>query len=117
MFDINVPGKIQFKESETLSPGNSFSMFDTREYKTSPLFRELYYSNTAVTLQSLWSSLPPPPSQQWIFRLSDWAFENHCKYNLSLLQVFGSLLKLLKRRCGCKRTKEWKGLKHVTPLA
>ncbi|XP_067157439.1 omega-amidase NIT2 isoform X2 [Apteryx mantelli] len=30
LFDINVPGKIQFKESETLSPGNSFSMFDTR---------------------------------------------------------------------------------------
>ncbi|XP_029816490.1 omega-amidase NIT2 [Manacus vitellinus] len=29
LFDINVPGKIQFKESETLSPGNSFSMFDT----------------------------------------------------------------------------------------
>ncbi|KAJ7415631.1 Omega-amidase NIT2 [Willisornis vidua] len=28
LFDINVPGKIQFKESETLSPGNSFSMFD-----------------------------------------------------------------------------------------
>ncbi|XP_010565652.1 omega-amidase NIT2 isoform X2 [Haliaeetus albicilla] len=30
LFDINVPGKIQFKESETLSPGNSFSVFDTR---------------------------------------------------------------------------------------
>uniref|UniRef100_A0A8V0XSR4 omega-amidase n=1 Tax=Gallus gallus TaxID=9031 RepID=A0A8V0XSR4_CHICK len=30
LFDINVPGKIQFKESETLSPGDSFSMFDTR---------------------------------------------------------------------------------------
>ncbi|XP_048800669.1 omega-amidase NIT2 isoform X1 [Lagopus muta] len=29
LFDINVPGKIQFKESETLSPGDSFSMFDT----------------------------------------------------------------------------------------
>ncbi|XP_057875194.1 omega-amidase NIT2 [Melospiza georgiana] len=29
LFDINVPGKIQFKESETLSPGNSFSVFDT----------------------------------------------------------------------------------------
>ncbi|NXS53195.1 NIT2 amidase, partial [Brachypteracias leptosomus] len=29
LFDIDVPGKIQFKESETLSPGNSFSMFDT----------------------------------------------------------------------------------------
>ncbi|KAM7178140.1 omega-amidase NIT2 [Macrochelys suwanniensis] len=29
LFDINVPGKIQFRESETLSPGNSFSVFDT----------------------------------------------------------------------------------------
>uniref|UniRef100_A0A6G1RQB3 omega-amidase n=1 Tax=Hypotaenidia okinawae TaxID=2861861 RepID=A0A6G1RQB3_9GRUI len=29
LFDINIPGKIQFKESETLSPGNSLSMFDT----------------------------------------------------------------------------------------
>ncbi|NWZ32907.1 NIT2 amidase, partial [Asarcornis scutulata] len=29
LFDIDIPGKIQFKESETLSPGNSFSMFDT----------------------------------------------------------------------------------------
>ncbi|XP_077677734.1 omega-amidase NIT2 [Eretmochelys imbricata] len=29
LFDINVPGKIQFQESETLSPGDSFSVFDT----------------------------------------------------------------------------------------
>ncbi|NWI13184.1 NIT2 amidase, partial [Crypturellus soui] len=29
LFDIDVPGKIQFKESETLSPGNTFSTFDT----------------------------------------------------------------------------------------
>ncbi|XP_053900835.1 omega-amidase NIT2 [Malaclemys terrapin pileata] len=29
LFDINVPGKIRFQESETLSPGDSFSMFDT----------------------------------------------------------------------------------------
>ncbi|NXC75156.1 NIT2 amidase, partial [Anhinga anhinga] len=29
LFDIDIPGKIQFKESETLSPGNSFSVFDT----------------------------------------------------------------------------------------
>ncbi|XP_069060852.1 omega-amidase NIT2 isoform X2 [Pleurodeles waltl] len=30
LFDINVPGKICFQESETLSPGDSFSVFDTR---------------------------------------------------------------------------------------
>ncbi|KAG9335122.1 hypothetical protein JZ751_005685 [Albula glossodonta] len=29
LFDIDVPGKIRFQESETLSPGSSFSMFDT----------------------------------------------------------------------------------------
>ncbi|XP_054829961.1 omega-amidase NIT2 [Eublepharis macularius] len=29
LFDINVPGKIRFQESETLSPGSSFSVFDT----------------------------------------------------------------------------------------
>ncbi|XP_053407708.1 omega-amidase NIT2-like [Mercenaria mercenaria] len=29
LFDIDVPGKIRFQESETLSPGNNFSFFDT----------------------------------------------------------------------------------------
>uniref|UniRef100_A0AC11APJ0 Nitrilase family member 2 n=1 Tax=Ovis aries TaxID=9940 RepID=A0AC11APJ0_SHEEP len=29
LFDIDVPGKITFQESETLSPGDSFSTFDT----------------------------------------------------------------------------------------
>ena len=29
LFDINVPGKIFFQESLTLSPGNSISVFDT----------------------------------------------------------------------------------------
>ncbi|XP_056415269.1 omega-amidase NIT2 [Hyla sarda] len=29
LFDIDVPGKIRFQESETLSPGDSFSVFDT----------------------------------------------------------------------------------------
>ncbi|XP_066562133.1 omega-amidase NIT2 [Amia ocellicauda] len=29
LFDIDVPGKIRFQESETLSPGSSFSVFDT----------------------------------------------------------------------------------------
>uniref|UniRef100_A0A4W4EDD3 omega-amidase n=1 Tax=Electrophorus electricus TaxID=8005 RepID=A0A4W4EDD3_ELEEL len=29
LFDINVPGKIRFQESEILSPGNSLSMFET----------------------------------------------------------------------------------------
>uniref|UniRef100_A0A3Q3QW72 omega-amidase n=1 Tax=Monopterus albus TaxID=43700 RepID=A0A3Q3QW72_MONAL len=29
LFDIDVPGKIRFQESESLSPGNSLSMFET----------------------------------------------------------------------------------------
>ncbi|KAH0624995.1 hypothetical protein JD844_032979 [Phrynosoma platyrhinos] len=29
LFDIDVPGKIRFQESETLCPGNKFSLFDT----------------------------------------------------------------------------------------
>lgn len=38
LFDIDVPGKITFQESKTLSPGDSFSTFDTRTYQiNSPL--------------------------------------------------------------------------------
>uniref|UniRef100_A0A4W5LVL3 omega-amidase n=1 Tax=Hucho hucho TaxID=62062 RepID=A0A4W5LVL3_9TELE len=29
LFDIDVPGKIRFQESETLSPGSNLSVFDT----------------------------------------------------------------------------------------
>ncbi|CAL8255402.1 unnamed protein product [Merluccius merluccius] len=29
LFDIDVPGKIRFQESETLSPGSAFSVFET----------------------------------------------------------------------------------------
>lgn len=35
LFDIDVPGKITFQESKTLSPGDSFSTFDTRKYQIS----------------------------------------------------------------------------------
>lgn len=31
LFDIDVPGKIRFQESETLSPGDSLSVFETRK--------------------------------------------------------------------------------------
>lgn len=34
LFDIDVPGKITFQESKILSPGDSFSTFDTRKYQT-----------------------------------------------------------------------------------
>ena len=36
LFDIDVPGKITFQESKTLSPGDSFSTFETRTYQISP---------------------------------------------------------------------------------
>ncbi len=29
LFDIDVPGKFKFKESDTLSPGNKVTVFDT----------------------------------------------------------------------------------------
>ena len=32
LFDIDIPGKITFKESEVLSPGNKVTIFDTPEY-------------------------------------------------------------------------------------
>lgn len=32
LFDIDVPGKISFHESDVLSPGNEFATFDTRKY-------------------------------------------------------------------------------------
>lgn len=35
LFDIDVPGKITFQESKTLSPGDSLSTFDTRTYHIS----------------------------------------------------------------------------------
>lgn len=42
LFDIDVPGKITFQESKTLSPGDSFSTFDTRTYQiSSPLLAVL----------------------------------------------------------------------------
>lgn len=50
LFDIDVPGKITFQESKTLSPGDSFSTFDTRTYQISlpliviPERRSRYFS-------------------------------------------------------------------------
>ena len=32
LFDIDIPGKIRFKESETLSPGNDVTIINTRMY-------------------------------------------------------------------------------------
>lgn len=45
LFDIDVPGKIRFQESETLSPGNSLSMFETREcvlQKSCPCYQGIH---------------------------------------------------------------------------
>jgi omega-amidase len=33
LFDIDIPGKITFKESETLSPGNGLTTFDIGAWK------------------------------------------------------------------------------------
>jgi omega-amidase len=32
LFDIDIPGKITFKESTNLSPGNELTVFETRNY-------------------------------------------------------------------------------------
>ena len=32
LFDIDIPGKITFQESKTLSPGDSCTTFDTRKF-------------------------------------------------------------------------------------
>ena len=32
LFDIDIPGKIKFKESEVLSPGNKITLVDLPEY-------------------------------------------------------------------------------------
>lgn len=34
LFDVDIPGKITFKESTNLSPGNELTMFDTGKKKT-----------------------------------------------------------------------------------
>ncbi|KAG8136734.1 putative Omega-amidase NIT2 isoform 2 protein [Naja naja] len=53
LFDINVPGKIRFQESETLSPGDRFSVFDTRAFNltTGPAHWELLQRGRAVDNQ------------------------------------------------------------------
>jgi predicted amidohydrolase len=33
LFDIDIPGKITFKESTNLSPGNELTVVDTRKFK------------------------------------------------------------------------------------
>ena len=38
LFDIDVPGKIRFQESEVLSPGNQLTMMDTCKDTSSCLF-------------------------------------------------------------------------------
>lgn len=42
LFDIDIPGKITFKESTNLSPGNQLTTFETRKY-TFFINRELDY--------------------------------------------------------------------------
>lgn len=46
LFDIDIPGKITFKESEVLSPGNLFTTFETRELSVKAdvkVFHDLFW--------------------------------------------------------------------------
>lgn len=54
LFDIDVPGKIRFQESETLSPGNSLSMFETRKRR---LFSLVSFLMLRRWTTSLWLTL------------------------------------------------------------
>lgn len=63
LFDIDVPGKIRFQESETLSPGDSLSVFETRKRPLpSPVLR-LKPDDGVVTVPRL--PLLPQPSVKW----------------------------------------------------
>lgn len=50
LFDIDVPGKIRFQESETLSPGDSLSVFQTRKRRLLSLTWPLMAGGAVVTL-------------------------------------------------------------------
>lgn len=66
LFDIDVPGKIRFQESETLSPGNSLSLFQTRERLFSLVPEAPPLGHPAVTPPPC-SSLLPQPSVKWVW--------------------------------------------------
>ena len=53
LFDIDVPGKIRFQESEVLSPGNELMTFDTGVYSVCHFSQYLAFK--------VISTPPPPP--------------------------------------------------------
>ena len=69
LFDIDVPGKIRFQESETLSPGNSLSMFETREWRllTAASFPGSWMSVTLMRLLFLCHALQRSVKSAWGF--------------------------------------------------
>ncbi len=50
LFDIDIPGKITFQESKTLTAGNKFATFDTREYEYSLLHKLLKFRPAEIKL-------------------------------------------------------------------
>lgn len=66
LFDIDVPGKIRFQESETLSAGNNLSVFQTRKRR---LFRLVA---DAPTLDDVIVTPPfvPQRSVKWVWEFA-----------------------------------------------
>lgn len=64
LFDIDVPGKIRFQESETLSPGNSLSVFETRERRP---FSLVVFLMLRLLRDPPCLSLLPQPSVKWVW--------------------------------------------------
>ncbi len=52
LFDIDIPRKITFQESKTLSPGNAFESFSTREYSPPSNASTREYSHLATPSNS-----------------------------------------------------------------
>ena len=58
LFDIDVPGKITFKESEVMSPGQHLTMFDTC---MSDLLSSAYWSHSLFTICVLFNPFTADP--------------------------------------------------------
>lgn len=71
LFDIDVPGKITFQESKTLTPGSSLTTFETRAFPLSRTLLDLL--SVAQYPQSRFISLIPM-YQVSVISPSKWSF-------------------------------------------
>ena len=57
MFDIDVPGKIRFQESETLSPGSGLAKFETSRWIVKMCCQNAYLNLTTIFYLSEWCTI------------------------------------------------------------